>query len=196
VRLFVTVGNPLQPFDRMLRAVDAALMRHPGAFDGTCQHGTSTVRPHGLRAVASLPREAFEAEMMRADVVVMHAGVGSVHTALRQGHTPIVFARRKARGEHVDDHQEQLLAKFSRDGLALAADGEDALASRLDAFLRGEQRRGEGTAHKASEALRMIHTAIDGGQSRPTMGRFRRAGLAIAASLAPPLRELLIRGSA
>jgi UDP-N-acetylglucosamine transferase subunit ALG13 len=43
-----------------------------------------------------------------ADVVVSHAGVGSIMCALRAGHVPIVFPRLKRYAETVDDHQEEL----------------------------------------------------------------------------------------
>jgi len=195
VRIFVTVGNALQPFDRMLRAVDGALIRHTGAFDGTCQHGTGDVRPHGLRAVKWLPQEEFESEMMRADVVVTHAGIGSVATALKHGHAPILFVRRGALGEHVNDHQAELLAELSSVGRVLTADSEDSLAMLLDAFLQGERRRDNGGGTVSPEVLRVIQAAVDSRSATPPMARLRRAGLALVAALGPPLRDLLVRGS-
>ena len=195
MRIFVTVGNALQPFDRMLRAVDGALSRHAGAFEGTCQHGTGEVRPHGLRAVKWLPQAEFESEMMTADVVVTHAGIGSVATALKHGHAPILFVRQGARGEHVNDHQAELLAELSSVGRVLSADTEDSLALMFDAFLRGEHRRHEGGGKVSPEVLRMIQAAIDARSARSAMARLRRAGLGLVASLGPNLRDLLVRGS-
>jgi UDP-N-acetylglucosamine transferase subunit ALG13 len=196
VRLFVTVGNALQPFDRMLAAVDAVLARHHGAFEGVCQHGTSAVRPRGLRAVASLGREEHAREMARAEAVVTHAGVGSVQTALLSGHTPIVFARRRAHGEHVDDHQVQLVEEFTRSGRVLVAESEAELEGLLEAFLRGERPRREVVGRDRTVALSEIQEAIHKGRSSMRAGTLKRAALGLVGLAAPSLRRLLVSESA
>ncbi len=191
MRVFVTVGNAQQSFDRMLRAVDGALARHPGAFVGTCQHGPSAVRPRGLRTVASLSRTEFDAEVEAAEVVVTHAGVGSVQTALRAGHVPIVMARRSGLGEIVDDHQLQLVQEFARTERVLVAGDEDDLAALLGAFARGE-RRGRTAGERAqADALASLRAALGEGRAeRRSVGRLRRAYLALLGAFAPPLATL------
>jgi UDP-N-acetylglucosamine transferase subunit ALG13 len=59
----------------------------------------------------------MSALMRAADVVVVHAGVASIVDAVRAGHRPIVVARRKHLGEHVDDHQLQIVAALERLGM-------------------------------------------------------------------------------
>ena len=44
-----------------------------------------------------------------ADLVITHAGVGSILCARRAGHVPIVVPRQSRYGEHVDDHQVELV---------------------------------------------------------------------------------------
>ncbi|WNB85436.1 glycosyltransferase [Cellulomonas sp. ATA003] len=66
-----------------------------------------------------MPDEEFRAEIEAADVVVSHAGVGTFMRCLDAGKVAILVPRRAARGEHVDDHQEQIAAVGSRRGLAL-----------------------------------------------------------------------------
>ena len=51
-----------------------------------------------------------------ADVVVTHAGVGSILTCLRLGRTPLVVPRQSRFGEHVDDHQVELTRALADDG--------------------------------------------------------------------------------
>jgi UDP-N-acetylglucosamine transferase subunit ALG13 len=55
-------------------------------------------------------------------VVVCHSGVGSALEALDAGHSPILVPRRRAHGEHIDDHQLQVAADLERRGLALVRD--------------------------------------------------------------------------
>jgi UDP-N-acetylglucosamine transferase subunit ALG13 len=188
LRLLVTVGNALQPFDRMLRTVDAALLRRPGAFDGVCQVGTSEVRPGGLRSVPVLSRPEFEEEMGRADIVISHAGVGSIHTALRYGHSPLVFARQARLGEHVNDHQIELVEAFADRARVLPADDEATLLRHLDAFLEGGLCRRTALETPSETGLRMIGQALQFKPPHaPPIGRFIAR---LLAAFGPPIERL------
>lgn len=118
---FVTVGSHDQPFPRLLHAVRAAV--RDGVLPGpvVVQRGVAA-EVDGLPSVDFLSRDEFEAAMARADVVVTHVGAGAVTSAVRAGLRPVVFARRQSLGEHVDDHQLQLAAKFDELGLAVLVD--------------------------------------------------------------------------
>lgn len=64
----------------------------------------------------------FDSFSSEADVVVTHAGVGSLLGLLERGIFPVLVTRRKSRGEHVDDHQLQI-AQLAEDlGIAAAVD--------------------------------------------------------------------------
>ncbi|MCV2491121.1 glycosyl transferase family 28 [Geodermatophilus sp. YIM 151500] len=106
-RVFVTLGTikPYQ-FRRLVDRVSAVL---PADVDVVWQLG-STEAPAGLRGTvhAHLSPEDFAAEVRRSDVVVTHAGVGSVIGLVESGVFPVVVPRRAAHGEHVDDHQQDI----------------------------------------------------------------------------------------
>lgn len=72
------------------------------------QHGFSPRPERARRAVAFMPFDEMVAWFETANVVITHAGVGSVLSAVRAGHTPIVVPRLRRLGEHVDDHQVEL----------------------------------------------------------------------------------------
>jgi UDP-N-acetylglucosamine--N-acetylmuramyl-(pentapeptide) pyrophosphoryl-undecaprenol N-acetylglucosamine transferase len=57
--------------------------------------------------------------------VVAHAGTGSLVGALEAGKLPVLVPRRAARGEHVDDHQEQIAAWAASMDLALAVEADE-----------------------------------------------------------------------
>ena len=99
--ILVTVGTLHFPFERLLRAVDAL----PGDEELIVQSRAFGTRPARARCVEDLPYEELVAEIRRARVVVCHAGVGSILTALANGRRPIVVPRLGRYGEAVDDHQ-------------------------------------------------------------------------------------------
>jgi hypothetical protein len=74
----------------------------------------------------------------RAEVIVCHAGPGSLALAWERGRTPVVVPRRAAFGEHVDDHQTRFCAHLGEravvwdDPATLAAAWPAVLASVRD----------------------------------------------------------------
>ncbi len=55
--------------------------------------------------------------MRDARSVVCHAGVGTIVTAIRAGHTPVVIPRQPGLGEHVDNHQMDIADRYAARGL-------------------------------------------------------------------------------
>jgi UDP-N-acetylglucosamine transferase subunit ALG13 len=99
--ILVTVGTNEARFDRLLQGVD----RLAAGEELVVQHGPSLVRPARATCVDYLPFDELVALLRRSRVVVTHAGVGSVMTALTNGRRPIVVPRLARYGEAVDDHQ-------------------------------------------------------------------------------------------
>jgi UDP-N-acetylglucosamine transferase subunit ALG13 len=69
--------------------------------------------------------------MSEADVVVSHAGVGTIATALTLNKPLLVLPRRGAFGEHVNDHQVGTARRYAELGHVLLAETEDDLPRML-----------------------------------------------------------------
>ena len=125
--IFATVGSSHIPFERLMRALDAL-----PAAELVVQHGPAQATA-AARATAFMPFDELAELVEAADVVVSHAGVGSILCAIRAGHTPIVLPRLERFGETVDDHQLELAEALDRQGrivsLGAAADLADAVAA-------------------------------------------------------------------
>jgi UDP-N-acetylglucosamine transferase subunit ALG13 len=127
--IFVSVGTHEAPFDRMLRAVyDLGLDE-----ELVVQYGPSTLRCERATETEYLPFDDVVDYIKRARAVVMHAGVGSVMISLANGKRPIVMARRREHGEHVDDHQVELARRLEANGLVTVVDDSQELADALAA---------------------------------------------------------------
>jgi UDP-N-acetylglucosamine--N-acetylmuramyl-(pentapeptide) pyrophosphoryl-undecaprenol N-acetylglucosamine transferase len=131
---FVTVGSHDQPFTRLLEAVRTAAQEGVLPQPVLVQRGIAPELDGPLTSVDFMPREEFEQAMASAEVVVTHVGDGAVASSIRAGKRPIIFARRRQLGEHVDDHQLQLADKLHELGLAVLVDDritvDDVAASR------------------------------------------------------------------
>lgn len=111
--ILVTVGTNEARFDRLLLEIDAL----PPGEELIVQHGPSHVRPARATCVDYLPFDELVALLRRARVVVTHAGVGSVMTALTNGKRPIVVPRLARYGEAVDDHQLPFAVRLDAAGI-------------------------------------------------------------------------------
>jgi UDP-N-acetylglucosamine transferase subunit ALG13 len=95
------------------------------ADDRTVWQLGTTVRD-GLpgTAVPEMSRDDFEQCARAADVVVTHAGIGSLLDLLDMGIYPVVVPRRAKRAEHVDDHQLQIASLVKHRGISLVTEVE------------------------------------------------------------------------
>jgi UDP-N-acetylglucosamine transferase subunit ALG13 len=109
--IFVTVGTQEFPFDRLLSGLDGI------DEELVVQGGPSSVRPEGATWFDYLSYPEVRALARRSRVVVCHAGVGSVMTAVAEGKRPVVVPRLKRYRETVDDHQLPFARRLAEAGL-------------------------------------------------------------------------------
>lgn len=115
--LFVTVGSQKFQFDRLLRAVDALVAS--GAVEGGAfaQTGACSYLPENFLSEAFLDRGRFGELMDASDVVVTHGGTGAIIGAIKRGKRVVAVPRLTRYGEHVDDHQVEIVRQFGEMGL-------------------------------------------------------------------------------
>lgn len=100
--IFLTVGTQL-PFDRLITDMDALAGQLKRKIVG--QIGISNYRPENFEYSAMLHPVRFDELCQEADIIVSHAGIGSILTAQKY-QKPVVIVPRLARfGEHRNDHQ-------------------------------------------------------------------------------------------
>ncbi|MBC01888.1 MAG: glycosyl transferase family 28 [Phycisphaerae bacterium] len=128
--IFVTVGYQMS-FDRMIEAVDAWAADHPDA-DVFAQIGPTDHRPGHLPFTEFMDPAEFVQRVRESTVLVAHAGMGSILTALQYGKPIVVMPRRGDLQETRNDHQLATARKLAdRPGIEVAMD-ETELARALD----------------------------------------------------------------
>ena len=128
--IFVSVGTQL-PFDRLIRAVDQWAAA-TGRTDVFAQIGPGKYRPDHVEWRQFVEPAEFQRRVQACDVLVAHAGMGSILTALAAGKPLLVLPRRAALGEHRNDHQLATAERFAARGLVHAARDEQDLREQLD----------------------------------------------------------------
>lgn len=111
---FVSVGNAIQPFGRLITAVAERKQQLPTPL--VIQHGhTPLPLSTEYTAVSFMNMDDFSNQMISADLLILHAGAGSLIHAVRAGKVPVVMPRRAVYGEHIDDHQLDLSRALERE---------------------------------------------------------------------------------
>ncbi|UZN04114.1 glycosyltransferase [Cellulomonas sp. S1-8] len=105
-RLFITLGT-IRGY-RFDSVVDAVLASGLADESTVWQVGETTREDLPGRVVGQLTPDEFARCAVDADVVVAHAGVGTLLDLLALGVYAVQAVRRATRGEHVDDHQVQI----------------------------------------------------------------------------------------
>lgn len=100
--IFVAVGTQFA-FDRLVRYVDEWAGQHAEA--GIAQIAGGTYLPQHLRWERFMDTATFNQHLAAADLVISHAGMGNIITALEYHKPIIVMNRQHALGEHRNDHQ-------------------------------------------------------------------------------------------
>lgn len=107
--IFVTVGTQL-PFDRMIGTVDSWLEGRE--IECFAQTAGGELQLRHMKSKPFLDAAEFDDCFARADLVIAHAGMGSILSALSSGKRLLIVPRRAALGEHRNDHQMATARRF------------------------------------------------------------------------------------
>jgi UDP-N-acetylglucosamine transferase subunit ALG13 len=112
--IFVTVGSQKFQFNRLLKEIDKLVEEKRITEEVFAQTGYSDYEPENYKYKNFLDRDEFSDVMSRCDKVITHGGTGAIIGAVKQGKKVIAVPRLKDFGEHVDDHQLQIIGEFEK----------------------------------------------------------------------------------
>jgi UDP-N-acetylglucosamine transferase subunit ALG13 len=132
--IFVTVGTQL-PFTRLIEAIDAWAQLHPG-LPVRAQVGDSNLLTRHLDARKWMSTAEFEDSVRHAELIVTHAGMGTILTARRFEVPVLVMPRLVRLGEIRSDHQQATARRLEDLGLVSVAWSVDELPAKIDLLRR------------------------------------------------------------
>lgn len=110
--IFITLGSQKFQFNRLLKAVDELVAAGKIKDEVFAQIGYSDYKPMNYKYEQFLDREKFSQVMDKAEIVITHGGTGAIIGAVKKGKKVIAVPRLAKYGEHVDNHQLQLVGQF------------------------------------------------------------------------------------
>lgn len=131
--IFVTVGSQKFQFNRLLQKIDELVTGGVLNEEIFAQIGCSDYKPVNYKFIEYLNKDEFESAITNSEIVITHGGTATIIKAVNNGKKTIVVPRLAKYGEHVDDHQLQLLEQFAEMDIICACIDIDNLAEKLKA---------------------------------------------------------------
>lgn len=117
--ILVTIGTQDKKFPRLLEAVQKQIDLGVIKDKVVVQAGQTEFKSNDMEIFSFIPMDKFDHLMNECDLLITHAGIGSIISGLKKGKKVIVAARLEKYGEHENDHQLQIADSFDKDGYIL-----------------------------------------------------------------------------
>lgn len=139
--IFVAVGSQKFQFNRLIHIVDRLVFEKKITDRVFAQIGHCDYIPQNIEWERFLDKDRFSEYLDNSSVVITHAGTGIIINALKKEKKIVAMARLSKYGEHVDDHQVQILELFSQAGLIEVARNEGDLFRAYKECLEGKYKK-------------------------------------------------------
>lgn len=132
--ILVTLGTQKEEFTRLLDYIENANIKD----EIIVQAGHTKYESKKMKIFDFISYEKMNEYLEKCDLVITHGGTGSILTPLKMNKKVIACARLEKYGEHVDNHQCELVDVFEEEGYILKLDEENdlnELMKEIKAFL-------------------------------------------------------------
>ncbi|MBO5475451.1 MAG: exopolysaccharide biosynthesis protein [Bacilli bacterium] len=121
--ILVTLGTQDQKFYRLLDALENSNIKDKIIVQAG---GSSDYQSKKMEIFRFIDYKEMEKYIDDADLIITHGGTGSIIMPLQKGKKVIACARLEKYGEHINDHQKELVSVFAEEGYILEFnDGDD-----------------------------------------------------------------------
>ena len=129
MKVLVTIGSMVEKkFTRLFQIIDE--LCEEGILDGkniVAQVGFDNYNSKFYKCFDMIADEEFKNIINECDLVIAHAGTGTVISSIKRGKKVIIFPRMAQYDEHYDDHQLELAELFTKQGYVLQARNKEEL---------------------------------------------------------------------
>lgn len=130
--IFITVGTQKFQFNRLLKEIDKLIEEGFIIAENVfAQTGSSTYIPQNYSFKAFLTKEELNKQIEANDLIITHAGTGSIINSIKSRKKVIGIPRDAKFGEHVDNHQYEIVEQFENSSMIMAVKNIEELKSAI-----------------------------------------------------------------
>lgn len=129
--ILVVLGTHELPFTRLLDQIQKLINDDKITDQVIVQAGHTKYESNEMTIHQFVSYEEMERLYNQADLIISHAGTGSVLTGVKKGKKVIAVPRLERYNEHNDDHQLQLIDALGTQGHIIPCEDVEGLSSAL-----------------------------------------------------------------
>lgn len=114
--ILVLLGTQNNSFHRLLEEVEKNIKDGTIKDEVIVQAGYTKFQSHRMRIIDLMSKEQLEKFQDEADLIITHGGVGSIVSSIQKGKKVIAVPRMHEYGEHVNNHQKEIVKDFNDKG--------------------------------------------------------------------------------
>ncbi len=119
--ILVTLGTQDKPFIRLLKEIQECINKGIINEKVIVQAGCTRFESTDMEIFDLIPMEEFDKLIEQCNILITHGGVGSIITGLKKDKKVIAVPRKSEYGEHVNNHQIQIIENFDKAGYIIGA---------------------------------------------------------------------------
>lgn len=158
--IFVSLGTHERPFFRLVKEIDRLSCEGLIKDRIFVQLGFTSYRFKSplIRAEKYVEQKKFDMLFKGADAIITHGGSGNILEAISQGKPVVAVPRLSKFGEHVNDHQLQIVKEMEKSGNVFAVYGIERL---LEAVKKAKAAGAKKVKRKTPEIFAIIEKALE-----------------------------------
>lgn len=114
--ILVLLGTQNNSFHRLLEEIEKNIKDETIKEEVIVQAGYTKFQSHRMRIIDLMSKEQLERFQDEADLIITHGGVGSIISSIEKEKKVIAVPRIHEYGEHVNNHQKEIVKDFNDKG--------------------------------------------------------------------------------
>ena len=146
--ILVLLGTQDKPFTRLLDAIQDCIDKKIITDSVIVQAGHTKFESREMEIFDYVPKEIYDETIKKTSLIICHGGVGSIFDGIKNNIPVIAAARLKKYKEHTNDHQLEIIKKFSDEGYILSLNDFSKLKETLEKVKTFKFKKYESTTNK------------------------------------------------
>ena len=156
--ILVMLGTQNNSFHRLLEEIERLIKKGKIKEKVIVQAGYTKYQSSNMEIFNLIPQKQLEEYQKEANLIITHGGVGSIISSLKMGKKVIAVPRLHQYGEHVNDHQKQIVKTFDEEGYIIGINEVSELEKAIEKNLTFKPKKYEANNKKM---LSIIENFID-----------------------------------
>ncbi len=156
--ILVMLGTQNNSFHRLLEEIEKNIEKGIIKEQVIVQAGYTKFKSRNMEIFDLITKEKLEELQEEANLIITHGGVGSIISSIEKGKKVIAVPRLHEYGEHVNNHQKEIVKDFNDKGYIIGIENIEQLK---DALIKSKNFKPIKYKHNNEKMLKIIQDFID-----------------------------------